>query len=198
MVKVRFANGMWREANSNLLPSVFSPSTSHRWCLMMQITTRWEGERRMKVLPQNREGERWKRTEGVMKVEALEQQLGRILSRSSRLTKKQWGSTTCSCPTTTRWVGAGAKTRTFMRQHTHHRCVHETCDTISNGSVTWPQGNFTGGERCALWKRMKNTETKAKINLDESPLGALHKVHTNTHVMSHQVRGKEGGGGKHW
>lgn len=43
----------------------------------------------MKVLPQNREGERWKRTEGVMKVEALEQQLGRILSRSSRLTKKQ-------------------------------------------------------------------------------------------------------------
>lgn len=36
---------------------------------------------------------------------------------------------------------------------------------------------------------MKNTETKAKINVDESPLGSLHKVHTC--VMSHQLKGRE-------
>lgn len=29
---------------------------------------------------------------------------------------------------------------------------------------------------------MKNTETKAKINMDESPLGALHKVSAHTHT----------------
>lgn len=34
---------------------------------------------------------------------------------------------------------------------------------------------------------MKNTEAKAKINLDESPLGALHKVLTHVcHVSSTQ------------
>ena len=32
---------------------------------------------------------------------------------------------------------------------------------------------------------MKNTETKAKINMDETPLGALHKVAAHTHTHTH-------------
>lgn len=41
---------------------------------------------------------------------------------------------------------------------------------------------------------MKNTETKAKINLDESPLGALHKVHTHIHTCDVSSPQREGGG----
>lgn len=52
---------------------------------------------------------------------------------------------------------------------------------------------FKAGEKSPVWKRMKNTETKAKINMDEPPLGALHKVpaHTHTHTQTpkHPYRG---------
>ncbi|XP_029352864.1 general transcription factor 3C polypeptide 2 [Echeneis naucrates] len=44
---------------------------------------------------------------------------------------------------------------------------------------------FTGSERRAMWKRMKQTEVKTKLNLDEMPLGALHKVRFNPNMNSH-------------
>ena len=37
-----------------------------------------------------------------------------------------------------------------------------------------------------MWKRMKDTEVKTKMNLDEMPLAALHKVsHAQTHIDTH-------------
>lgn len=33
---------------------------------------------------------------------------------------------------------------------------------------------------------MKNTETKARINMDEPPLGTLHKVAAHTHTHTHR------------
>ncbi|XP_070705564.1 general transcription factor 3C polypeptide 2 [Pempheris klunzingeri] len=45
--------------------------------------------------------------------------------------------------------------------------------------------NFRGNEKRAIWKRMKDTEGKAKINMDEMPLVALHKVRFNPNMCSH-------------
>ncbi|XP_033505045.1 general transcription factor 3C polypeptide 2 [Epinephelus lanceolatus] len=44
---------------------------------------------------------------------------------------------------------------------------------------------FAGGEKQTLWKRMKDTEVKRKLNLDEKPLGALHKVRFNPNMCCH-------------
>nr|XP_046228665.1 general transcription factor 3C polypeptide 2 isoform X2 [Scatophagus argus] len=35
---------------------------------------------------------------------------------------------------------------------------------------------FAGSEKRAVWEHMKNTEVKAKLNMDEMPLAALHKT----------------------
>ncbi|GAA6235645.1 general transcription factor 3C polypeptide 2 isoform X1 [Lates japonicus] len=44
---------------------------------------------------------------------------------------------------------------------------------------------FAGSEKRAGWKRMKNTELSAKMNLDEMPLAALHKVRFNVNMNCH-------------
>ncbi|XP_034555359.1 general transcription factor 3C polypeptide 2 [Notolabrus celidotus] len=44
---------------------------------------------------------------------------------------------------------------------------------------------FTGSEKRAVWKRMSDTEQKAKLNLDEMTLGALHKVRFNPNMLCH-------------
>lgn len=46
------------------------------------------------------------------------------------------------------------------------------------------QDTFTGSEKRAVWKRMRDTEVKAKLNMDEMPLAALHKVSTHTHTRT--------------
>ncbi|KAM6991998.1 general transcription factor 3C polypeptide 2 [Tautogolabrus adspersus] len=44
---------------------------------------------------------------------------------------------------------------------------------------------FLGSEKRAVWKRMVATEGKAKLNLDEMTLAALHKVRFNPNLLSH-------------
>ncbi|XP_042359170.1 general transcription factor 3C polypeptide 2 [Plectropomus leopardus] len=44
---------------------------------------------------------------------------------------------------------------------------------------------FAGGEKRAIWKRMKDTEMKRRLNLDEKPLAALHKVRFNPNMCCH-------------
>ncbi|XP_045917285.1 general transcription factor 3C polypeptide 2-like [Micropterus dolomieu] len=44
---------------------------------------------------------------------------------------------------------------------------------------------FIASEKQPLWKRMKETELKAKINMDEMPLAALHKVCFNPNMCCH-------------
>lgn len=42
------------------------------------------------------------------------------------------------------------------------------------------QESFAGCAKRAVWKQMKNSEVKGKINMDELPLAALHKVSTHS------------------
>ncbi|XP_005464867.1 general transcription factor 3C polypeptide 2 isoform X2 [Oreochromis niloticus] len=42
-----------------------------------------------------------------------------------------------------------------------------------------------GSERRAVWKRMKDTEVKAKIILDDMPLSALYKIRFNPNMSCH-------------
>ncbi|XP_073348340.1 general transcription factor 3C polypeptide 2 [Pagrus major] len=44
---------------------------------------------------------------------------------------------------------------------------------------------FAGSEKRAVWKRMRDTEVKAKMNMDEMPLAALHKVRFNPNMCCH-------------
>ncbi|XP_068565139.1 general transcription factor 3C polypeptide 2 [Cebidichthys violaceus] len=44
---------------------------------------------------------------------------------------------------------------------------------------------FAKSEKRPLWKRMKDTELKTKLNMDEMPLGALHKVRFNPNMSCH-------------
>ncbi|XP_026174751.1 general transcription factor 3C polypeptide 2 isoform X2 [Mastacembelus armatus] len=44
---------------------------------------------------------------------------------------------------------------------------------------------FAESQKHAVWKRMKDTELKAKLNLDEMPLAALHKVRFNPNMNCH-------------
>ncbi|XP_051265270.1 general transcription factor 3C polypeptide 2 [Dicentrarchus labrax] len=45
--------------------------------------------------------------------------------------------------------------------------------------------SFSDSERRAVWKRMKDTELKTKLNFDEMPLAALHKVRFNPNMCCH-------------
>ncbi|KAK5618618.1 hypothetical protein CRENBAI_015431 [Crenichthys baileyi] len=45
--------------------------------------------------------------------------------------------------------------------------------------------NLTGLSKRALWKRMKSTEVKATINMDDMPLAALYKARFNPNMSSH-------------
>lgn len=60
----------------------------------------------------------------------------------------------------------------------HNYC---TCNNLLIISSDF-QGSFAGSEKRAVLKQMKNTEVKAKINMDELPLAALHKVSTHSHT----------------
>ncbi|XP_059213002.1 general transcription factor 3C polypeptide 2 [Centropristis striata] len=44
---------------------------------------------------------------------------------------------------------------------------------------------FAGSEKRALWKRMRATEMKTKLNLDDLPLAALHKIRFNPNMRCH-------------
>nr|XP_020473904.1 general transcription factor 3C polypeptide 2 isoform X1 [Monopterus albus] len=44
---------------------------------------------------------------------------------------------------------------------------------------------FAGSEKRASWKHMKSTELKMKMNMDEMPLAALHKVRFNPNMNCH-------------
>ncbi|XP_072218267.1 general transcription factor 3C polypeptide 2 [Leuresthes tenuis] len=44
---------------------------------------------------------------------------------------------------------------------------------------------LAGLEKRALWKRMKSTEGKARMNMDEMPLAAVYKVRFNPNMSSH-------------
>ncbi|XP_070782154.1 general transcription factor 3C polypeptide 2 [Enoplosus armatus] len=55
-------------------------------------------------------------------------------------------------------------------------CLHHTDNDMRT---------FTGSEKRAVWKRMKDTEVKAKMNMDEMPLAALHKVRFNPNMCCH-------------
>lgn len=44
---------------------------------------------------------------------------------------------------------------------------------------------FAGSAKRPLWRRMCNTETKSKVNLDELPLAAVYKVRFNPNMSSH-------------
>ncbi|XP_019108923.1 general transcription factor 3C polypeptide 2 [Larimichthys crocea] len=44
---------------------------------------------------------------------------------------------------------------------------------------------FVGSEKRAVWKRMKDTEVKMKMNMDDLPLAAIHKVRFNPNMCSH-------------
>ncbi|XP_035851352.1 general transcription factor 3C polypeptide 2 isoform X2 [Sander lucioperca] len=44
---------------------------------------------------------------------------------------------------------------------------------------------FKGSEKQAVWKHMKDTELKRKLNLDELPIAALHKVRFNPNMCCH-------------
>ncbi|KAM9339283.1 general transcription factor 3C polypeptide 2 [Symphorus nematophorus] len=46
-------------------------------------------------------------------------------------------------------------------------------------------GTFKGSEKRAVWKRMKDTEVKTKMNMDDMPLAALHKVRFNPNMCCH-------------
>ncbi|XP_022624983.1 general transcription factor 3C polypeptide 2 [Seriola dumerili] len=55
-------------------------------------------------------------------------------------------------------------------------CLHHTDNDMRT---------FARSERRALWKRMKDTEVKTKMNLDEMPLASLHKVRFNPNMNCH-------------
>ncbi|KAM6906758.1 general transcription factor 3C polypeptide 2 [Lycodopsis pacificus] len=44
---------------------------------------------------------------------------------------------------------------------------------------------FARSEKRPVWKRMKDTELKTKLNMDDMPLGALHKVRFNPNMSCH-------------
>ncbi|XP_008287899.1 general transcription factor 3C polypeptide 2 [Stegastes partitus] len=45
--------------------------------------------------------------------------------------------------------------------------------------------DFMKSEKRAVWKRMRDTEGKAKVTVDEMPLAALHKVRFNPNMSCH-------------
>ncbi|XP_056283466.1 general transcription factor 3C polypeptide 2 isoform X2 [Pseudoliparis swirei] len=45
--------------------------------------------------------------------------------------------------------------------------------------------SFARSEKRAVWKRMRDTELKTKLNMDERPLAALHKVRFNPNMCCH-------------
>ncbi|XP_071323756.1 general transcription factor 3C polypeptide 2 isoform X2 [Trachinotus anak] len=55
-------------------------------------------------------------------------------------------------------------------------CLHYTDNNMRT---------FAGSEKRDVWKRMKDTEVKTKMNLDEMPLAALHKVRFNPNMSCH-------------
>ncbi|KAG7509092.1 general transcription factor 3C polypeptide 2 [Solea senegalensis] len=63
-----------------------------------------------------------------------------------------------------------------FREAVKKYCLHHT-DTDMH--------TFKGYDKRATWKRMKNTEVKAKLNLDDMTLAAVHKVRFNPNLRCH-------------
>ncbi|CAJ1077908.1 general transcription factor 3C polypeptide 2 [Xyrichtys novacula] len=67
-------------------------------------------------------------------------------------------------------------------------CVHKYKETAKKYFLHHTDNNmmtFFKAEKRAVWKRMIDTEQKAKLNLDEVTLGALHKVCFNPNMLCH-------------
>ncbi|XP_039981813.1 general transcription factor 3C polypeptide 2 [Xiphias gladius] len=68
-----------------------------------------------------------------------------------------------------------------QRFQTYKEAVKKYCLHLTDNDMR----TFAGSEKRAMWKRMKDTEVKTKMNLDEMPLAALHKVRFNPNMNCH-------------
>ncbi|XP_044024943.1 general transcription factor 3C polypeptide 2 [Siniperca chuatsi] len=68
-----------------------------------------------------------------------------------------------------------------LQFQTYKEAVKKYCLHLTDNNML----TFTGSEKRAVWKRMKDTELKTKINMDEMPLAALHKVRFNPNMCCH-------------
>ncbi|XP_041815137.1 general transcription factor 3C polypeptide 2 [Chelmon rostratus] len=78
--------------------------------------------------------------------------------------------------------GRGRKgSRPPLRFQTYREAVKKYCLHHTDNNMR----TFAGSEQRAVWKRMKDTELKTKINTDDMQLAALHKVRFNPNMCCH-------------
>ncbi|XP_070844275.1 general transcription factor 3C polypeptide 2 [Chaetodon trifascialis] len=68
-----------------------------------------------------------------------------------------------------------------LRFQTYKEAVRKYCLHHTDNNM----GTFARSEQRAVWKHMKDTEVKTKINLDDMPVAALHKVRFNPNMCCH-------------
>uniref|UniRef100_A0A8C2ZRX1 General transcription factor IIIC, polypeptide 2, beta n=1 Tax=Cyclopterus lumpus TaxID=8103 RepID=A0A8C2ZRX1_CYCLU len=78
--------------------------------------------------------------------------------------------------TSTVWVSVTSSLRLQATFQGHNVTMYRSSDF---------QRTFARSEKRAVWKRMRDTELKTKLNMDEMPLAALHKVRFNPNMCCH-------------